>query len=149
MNGPWQILQAAAARWIARLARAEAGFCLANHEVPNGGVTPEISFCDTKAVAQQPFVRHLFQSKLRAQLRLENRRTFIAEIDNLAIGIVAKEISMTGGLPSPCLLDVMSNSPRRYLRILSPITRATPLFQMAALATGSRTAFAHDSIREN
>ncbi len=81
------------------------------------------------------------------QLRLENGRAVITEIDDLANWIVTEKIPPPRWLPGPCILDVMSDGSHRYLRILMPIDGTALFFRMGTITTSGKTTFAHDSLR--
>ena len=79
-----KVLEAATPRGVAGIARALSSLGLGNHEVPCGRIDLEISFADAKAVTQQCIVRRFLQPEPCSQLRLENGRTVITEIDDFA-----------------------------------------------------------------
>jgi hypothetical protein len=108
-----------------------------------------IGLRDSETIAQKAIIRRFLGTDMRSQLRLEYRRTVIAEIDNLADRVIAEKVPTTSRLPSPCILDVMDDGSHRYLWVLLPVTRTTILIRMANSATRGRTAIAHDSLRES
>lgn len=100
----------------------------------------KISLANAKAVTQRHVVRFLLRREARAHLRLENGRTIITEIDHLAGRVVAEKIAFGGRLPTPSILNVMSNSSRQHFRIFAPIDGATMLLGMVVVTTGRATA---------
>ena len=119
------------------------GLGLGNHEVPCGRVTLEISFADTEAVTQQCIIRRFLQPKLRSQLRLENGRTVITEIDDFAGRIVAEIIVVSCLHPIPSLSDVVGDRSRRDFQIFTLIERAAMPLRVGIVTTRRGAAVAH------
>jgi hypothetical protein len=109
----------------------------------------KINLGNTKAIAKEAVVRSVLRANAGSHLRPENHRVIIAEVDNLASGVVAEKVSMSGWLPSPCFLDVMDDGAYRYFGIFKPVAWTTMLFRMGIVATGGGTAIAHGSPCKN
>ena len=138
-----KVLETTAPGWIACFARALAALGLNNHEVPGDGIVQKIPQGDTEAVAQEAGVRHLVRADLRAQLRLEDRRTVISKIDQFASRIVTEEIAGRGGPPIPCFIEVMSNGSHPDLSALLSTDRTAASSRLTVNATTRGTAFTH------
>ena len=131
-----KILQAATPGWIARLARAKSCFGLSDHEISGGRGCQEILLAYAKAVTQQRIVGRLLHPETRSQVRLEDGRTVITEIGDLARRVVAEEIALGCLLPLPSFLEMVGDSSCGDFRTFTPTDRAAMPFRMRGSAIG-------------
>ena len=112
--GLLEVFQATTSRWVTGVTRALSGFGLGNNKVLRHWIDGEIGLGNSEAVTQEAGVRGFLDANKRSQLRLENRRAIITEIDNVASRVVTEKIAMASRLPSPRILDVMGDGSRRH-----------------------------------
>ena len=110
-----EVFQATAPRWVTGVTRTLSGFGLGNNKVLRLWIDGEIGLGNSEAVTQEAGVREFLDANQRSQLRLENRRTIIAKIDNVTSRVVTEKVPMAGWLPSPRILDVMGDGSYRDL----------------------------------
>lgn len=109
-----KVFQATPPRWVTGITRTLSGFGLGNNKVLRRWIDGEIGLGNSEAITQEAGIRGFLDAKKRSQLRLENRRTIIAKIDNVTTGVVTEKITVAGWLPSPCVFDVMGDGTHRY-----------------------------------
>ena len=113
--GLLEVFQATTSRWVTGVTRALSGFGLGNNKVLRRGIGRKIGLGNSEAITQEAGVRGFLDANQRSQLRLENRRTIITELDNYTTGVVTEKILVAGWLPIPRIPDVMGDGSYRDL----------------------------------
>ncbi len=98
LGGSREVLKAANARRISCVARACSKLRLSDDVRPYARIAGRVAFSYPKAVAQHCTVGILFHAHLGSDLRLRDYRVVIPKIDDIAVRIVAEEVSITSAV---------------------------------------------------
>lgn len=143
-----EALETAHSRRIPCIARAISEFRLSDDVRPNVGIADRITPRYPKAVAQHRGVGTLLDAHLRSNLRITDYRVVITKIDNIAIRIVAEEVSLGVIVQQPRALYMVGNGFVGDLRVFDPVDRTTVLAGPLAMATRRRTTMRHSGLPE-